>query len=181
MEGSRSSGEQRLVKAIISVRVFKPEILRVGKVILQAYVPVEDRSRIEEVSLKTRRDDIEALLSKVYKIKRELNMKEEALVEIEVEGKGFALHVGERKGEKDKAALLFPRPARLLKIGLMKEGKIRWYRVPRDKEYYVYEGYIEVPEDVQVIILETDAGTRVVHKSALLGMKTGEMAKTSRG
>lgn len=93
-------------------------------------------------------------------------------VEVEITAPGYS--AAEGVGEFDSTyPLLFPRPARLCRIGIISKnnnvGKedgislenIKWIDFTID-EVYVYEGLIEVAGEWQSIIIETDQGTRVI-------------------
>ncbi len=161
-----SSSGERLVKALMTIRMYKPEIIRVGKVILKTYVLMEDKTKIEELDVKTRKPEVESLLAKLFSVKREIlsEVKEEdVLVSIDVEGKGFALHMGDSSRGDSEKNILFPKPSKLIRVGVISDkGGVKWYKPPRDKEYYVYEGFIEIPENAIGVIIDTEAGSRVI-------------------
>ncbi len=64
--------------------------------------------------------------------------------------------------------LLFPEPAKLVRIGLVYSNttslpNIEWHHVKDD--VYVYEGEIKVPDGVKAVIIETDKGLRVISRT----------------
>ncbi len=142
-----------------------------GPVTLGVLVPGR-RHESEEVG-----SPVEVMLSVVESASRK-SMGD--YLEVEVEGQGIV----ERMGESPKyraQRLLFPRPARLRKVGILdrealnKASKglgyivfdktsMKWFSV--EEEVYVYEGTITAPEDVIAVYLETDEGGRLVFNPA---------------
>ena len=94
-------------------------------------------------------------------------------VEVEVEGHHSRILYGDSR-EYQGSRMLFPRPARLYRLGLLRsdnprlrrvegyyvieDSSIEWYR-PRGK-YYVFESKVEAPEEVLYIIVDTEYGRR---------------------
>ncbi len=57
--------------------------------------------------------------------------------------------------------MLYPRPVRLKRIGVMdKTGKTKWYEI--EKEVYVFHGRFIASADVELIILDTEEGLRTI-------------------
>jgi len=160
---------RKKIEAIAHIKVYRPKITRVGRLVLKVYEPVPEAEALEKITIKTKKDAIDAIYDKVQKEKRKLTQKfENALIEVDVEGRGFALHLGEnteKREELKNIELIFPRPAKLNRIGLMQKDKIRWLKPKKGEELYVYEGFIEIPKEISAVILETELGTRIIRNT----------------
>ncbi len=164
-ERETGAGAPRKIDAIMHIRVFRPLVTRVGGIVIKAYEPVDEMESMDHIEVRTRRDAVDAIYDKLVKDRQEiLKNYKNLLVEINVEGKGFVLTLGESTEPQEgiKPELLFPRPARLLRVGVVKEGSVKWIRPRRGTQYYVYEGLVEIPRDADAVIIETDRGTRVI-------------------
>ncbi len=158
--------EKKKVKAIMKTMFYEPSLTRVGRTVIKVYQPLEDASSIEEIEISTSREVLSALEERMERARKEASKMnaDKSFMEISIEGKGFALHKGEYRGisAEPKEKMLFPRPARLRALGLLKkEGEIEWLRQSFRKELYVYEGEIEYPKDYIGVILDTEYGRRV--------------------
>ena len=163
-EASQSEGVEKSVEGVMSIRFYKPTIVRVGDVVIKAYEPLGEREVLEKIEIKTKSDAVDAVYRKIQREKRKLIEGNESLmVEIEVKGKGFALYLGDisRKEPNGDTTILFPRPAKLNRIGVYRNNRVVWTTL-RKEEYYVYEGYVELPEDVELVFLDTSYGIRVL-------------------
>jgi len=79
---------------------------------------------------------------------------------------------GEAMGSRSEAVKLFPAPARLKRVGIVKKdvakqnkfshALINWVTIKED--VYVYEGAIKMDENIEFLILETEKGTTVVYR-----------------
>jgi len=167
----------RSVDAIMTLRVYRPVITRVGGVTLRVYEPLDEYESIEKISLKTRKDAVDAVYNKLVKDRHKLfSPHGDSLVEGEVKGTGFELLMGRSEEHREglEPQLLFPRPARLLRLGLIRGGEIKWVKPRRGAQYYVFEGPIDLPKDVEAVIIETDRGRSVIKA-------TGNTLGASRG
>jgi len=157
------------VKARVLVRWFRYEKKRFGPVEIGVLVPYKSYES-EEAG-----DPIQIMLSVVEAVSRS---KEGDYFEVRVASPGREDVMGETPRYKG-ARLLFPYPARLRRVGVLRVDSIReagqeaeadYFRVKREhydwydvkKEVYVYEGHIEAEDDVVSIYLETDEGPRIV-------------------
>lgn len=166
-KGREEPQQPRKVDAIIHIRVFRPLITRVGGIVIKVYEPVDELESMEKVELRTRKDAMDAVYNKLQKdrtatLQRYRNM----LVEVDAEGKGFVLSMGESTEPPEglKPEMLFPRPSRLLRLGVVRDGTIKWTRPRRGAHHYVYEGIVEIPRDADAVVIETERGRRVIKK-----------------
>jgi len=153
------------------VRLFKPVVVRVGSVVLKAYELVEEKQVVEEVGESSEGALADALFKLLLREKRSLAKEREGgLVEVSCRAKDVVVAVGEApSGEGGSGQLLFPRPAKLKRVGLWSGGEVKWVSV--GGSYYVYDGYVEAPRGVEVVLLETDRGTKVLRVEAPAGGK----------
>ncbi|MEM1619513.1 MAG: hypothetical protein QXU52_02010 [Fervidicoccaceae archaeon] len=157
------SGAPEKVEGIMTVKRYVPRLVRVGELLLKVYEALPELEKIEKVEARGEGDVVEPLLRRITRALKEVSSPaEELLVEVDAEGRGFALHVG-RSSERPKPGetVLFPRPARLVRVGLPKGETIKWLR-PDKREYHVFEGFVEAPSWVDVVLIETDKGLRAV-------------------
>ena len=159
-------------KAKIGLRVrwFEPRMLRVGNVEIEVLVPIREETLEEEAETA-----LDALINVVERLSRE-----GGIFEVELRD-GTRQIMGEMPRGEGRI-MLSPRPSRLLAVGVLRvrdaikkglvgesalfrlpEGSVRMRRI-RD-EVYVYEGRVEAPEDVYLIILDTNQGRRYVRVS----------------
>ncbi len=165
-ESQQSTAESyKKADAILHLRVYKPQITRVGGVLMKVYEPLEEAESLERIEVRTKKDIVDAIYNKVQKDKpRLISRYRDALVEVDVEGKGFALFLGEStEGEESlKPDLIFPRPARIIRVGVVKQGQVKWAKPKKGTQYYVFEGLVEVPKGADAVIVETDRGRRII-------------------
>ncbi|MCE4619095.1 MAG: hypothetical protein F7C37_06620 [Desulfurococcales archaeon] len=137
-----------------------------GGVVLGVLVPIRTYES-EEVG-----DPLQVMLSIVEATSRK---SQGDYFEVEVEGGGAKRIMGEAPKYRAQR-MLFPRPARLLRVGLLRKGMeprlrgagyagfskddLEW--ITPSEEVYVYEGVIQAPEDVIAVYLETSEGGRLV-------------------
>jgi len=157
------------VKARVTIRWFRYEKRRYGPVELGVLVPYKTHVS-EEVG-----DPIQIMLSVVETVSRS---KEGDYFEVRVSTPGREDIMGETPRYKG-ARQLFPYPTRLLRVGILRLGRIReasqelegdYFRVSKDhyewydedEEVYVYEGHVEAEDDVVSIYLETQEGPRII-------------------
>ena len=173
--------KRKKVKAILKITTFKPEMLKLPGMILKVYTPVEDASKLDEITITTRREIVDALDKRLERKRREIvNQYPGSFIEITLEGKGFALHSGEYargyQGTEDN--LIYPRPSRLERVGVIDEsGRVRWVKKHFRRIYYVYEGVIEVSGENNSVLIETENGRRI-HR---VMNYSKEMASNNRG
>ena len=96
-------------------------------------------------------------------------------VEVDIESHHSKIYYGDSP-EYQGSRMLFPRPARLHRIGILRssnpklkrvegyyvidDSSLEWYRL-RGK-YYVFESRVEAPEDILYIVVDTEYGRRWV-------------------
>ena len=173
------------VKRKLSVTVvwYKIEEVSIGGVVLETLKPVKKFESVEAGS------PIDIMLKIA-----EQNMKSRVgdYFEIIVEGSdelrqimGEAPSHTREKGEDSEARPLYRKPARLLRIGVLTGdvsdnpveldlSKAKWYRVKG--EYYVFEGRVEAPEGVVLVVLDTDQGRSVIPVG---GVRSGDSKRRS--
>ncbi len=165
---SKQQAKKKPVKAIVNIRVFQPEIIKIRNIVLKIYKPVDSETRLEEITVYTSRDVIDALNERIERMKKKLARElPKGLIDIQIEGKGFALHLGDYTEEtEEKRILIFPRPSRLMRLGVLRtsqeEVKVEWIKKSFRNELYVYEGFLEIPKGIDAVVLETENGTRVL-------------------
>lgn len=155
-------------RARVKVRItwYAYEKREYGGVVLGVLVPIR-RYESEEVG-----DPLQVMLSVVEATSRK---SQGDYFEVEVEGGGVRRIMGEAPKYRAQR-MLFPRPARLLRVGLLRrslepktrgvgfvgfsKGDLEWITV--GDEVYVYEGVIQAPDDVVGVYLETSEGGRLV-------------------
>lgn len=150
---------------VVSVKVLEPRLKNLGPAVIKCYVSNPQMERIEEKALVVEGDIFESIAAEIKKIKRELrkNVSPRSLIIIEVTGKGFVYRVGGKIEETGEEALLFPSPSKLIRMGFFGNGRLIWHRPAQGEELYIYEGIIDVPEDVEYVIIETENGSRVIN------------------
>ena len=142
-----------------------------GGVVLGVLVPIRSYES-EEVG-----DPLQVMLSIVEATSRK---SQGDYFEVEVEGGGVRRIMGEAPKYRAQR-MLFPRPARLLRLGLLRRGTeprlrgtgyvgfskedLEW--ITPGEEVYVYEGVIQAPDDVIAVYLETSEGGRLVFNPTL--------------
>ena len=168
MSNSDSKSRRRAKTSRVHIRVFEKDILQFRN------VKIEALRVVKEFSVEERGDPLDALIKVVEK----LVIAGEGFFEARVEGTPIEI-IGEipEKNNETSKHLLSSYPLRLKRIGVVRysdlsalEGginaytssleKVRWYR-PRG-EYYVFEGEIETPEDVYLLIIETEKDRRII-------------------
>ncbi|AFH43350.1 hypothetical protein [Fervidicoccus fontis] len=158
------------VKAVAYINVYTPESIEVRGIKLKAYVLNDKESAIKEITAPSVLD----IVSKAREILKkhlsgELKNLSGGLITVDISGKGFSFYYGEYIGEERNKELLFPRPAKLLKIGYYVnengEMKRKLAKKSFDKEYYVYEGEIQFPQGIEGIVLATEYGSRSIFRS----------------
>lgn len=148
----------------VLVRCFKAETARIGGVGLLLH------RLVSSDSLKETGDVYDAIagITEAYLKERGCD-----LVEVEVEGSQARIIHGDSR-EYQGPRLLFPRPSRLYRLGVLRgsaltrvegyyvvdEGGIEWYEPGKD--YYVYESRLEAPDDVIYVIIDSEHGRRWV-------------------
>ncbi|MCE4624342.1 MAG: hypothetical protein F7C35_00550 [Desulfurococcales archaeon] len=154
----------------VKVRWFKRARVKVSGVELDVLKPVKEIER----------EEVGAPLDVLMRVAEELSTTGGGTFEVEVEG-GVRRVFGEEKAPEpsdSEVSMLFPRPARLKSIAVVRfnaleeasEGGVSVFAVKEDKlrfakvksELYVYEGRIKAPDDVYLIVLDTDLGRRLV-------------------
>jgi len=89
---------------------------------------------------------------------------------LELSGPGFKSYFGE--GSKSGGSFLFPKPSKLLRVGLVRASKLvpvgeaGYYRFREEdiewlsvkEEVYVYDLLVEAPEDIVFIVVDTVDG-----------------------
>ncbi len=159
-------------KTRVKVRVvwFAYEKKSLGPVTMGLLRPV-DVYETEEVG-----NPVEVMLSVTEAISRR---GKGDYVEVRVEGAGVVEVMGESPRYRAQR-LLFPRPVRLRRLGVVRAGKARpaegsGYAVIRledvewinlDGEYYVYEGTLQASDDVLAVYLDTEEGPRILFNPA---------------
>jgi hypothetical protein len=156
--------EQRHLVMVWSIRVLEPKLISIGPVVLKCYVNKPELEKIYEKTLSVKENLFETISKEVIKTKKEISKKAKSnsLVLIEVSGKGFAYKHGGKIEDAGEEKLLFPAPSKLIKIGVYQKGKLSWFKPKKGEEIYVYEGIIDVPEDVDFVVIDTDNGSHVL-------------------
>lgn len=150
----------------VTVTRFGKSVLEVGPVRLTTLKPIE-------VSTEHVEGDVIEVLAKISE--SEALREEVAYVVVEIAGAGAKLIYGDTK-ERGRERALLPRPARLLKVGVVRLGSLKydprlgavvfeekdveWHAVEGD--VYVFDSRVEVEGDVAFVVLETDLGRAVV-------------------
>jgi len=153
----------------VTVRWFEYEKKNYGKVELGVLRPVKVYESVEVGS------PIEVLLSIIEKSTKS---REGDYFEVKVEAPGIIEVMGESPRYRGQRAL-FPRPAKLNRVGILTSDKIAsltnktggdyvtfklddltWY-VEKD-EVYVYEGTMNAEDDVVAVYLDTSEGPRII-------------------
>jgi len=78
----------------------------------------------------------------------------------------------EAMGSKSEAIRLFPAPARLKRIGVVKEQVVKQSKfshalvnwITMKEDVYVYEGTVKMDESIEFLILETEKGTTIIYR-----------------
>lgn len=150
---------------LVGIRVLEPKMVTLGPVVLKCYVPAHEEMEEREVELKGAALLKDAAVAEALRLKKSLakRCREGSLVIVEVSAKGFVYrscwYVKPRSEEK---GLLFPSPARLIRLGVFRNGSLEWYKPDSGLEVYVYEGWVDAPNDVKLVIMETEEGSRVL-------------------
>ncbi len=113
---------------------------------------------------------VEVMLSIAERASR---AKEGDYFEVTVETPGLVETMGESPRYRGQR-LLFPRPARLVRVGVLTIDKVggeaEYARVPLDdfewynveEELYVFEGTLQAGDDVVLVYIETEEGPRMI-------------------
>ena len=152
--------------AKVKMRWYSVERKEFGPVVLDVLFPVKDYETVEVG------DPIEIILEHLEKGSKN---KEGDFFEVNVEAPGIIEIVGENPRYRSQR-MLFMKPARLLRVGVLEtesveagsEGeyivvskdKFKWYDVNGD--YYIYEGILQVADNIVAVLLETSEGPRLV-------------------
>ncbi len=165
--GELMPGRRRKFK--VKVRRYEFTTLRIGNVELEVLQRVSE-DEIEELAS----TPLDALISVVERLS---SRESEHVFEVEVSDGTRHIIGGMPSGEE--RLMLFPRPARLRAVSIVKisdaiekgmSSSAALIRLPAEslktrkirKELYVYEGRVIAPDDVYLIILDTDQGRRYV-------------------
>ncbi len=164
-------------KAILKVRVFKPEVLSIDSLKIKALRLIKEEWN--EIEIRKRSELISALYSVAttysFKFKKHID---DGIVEATAEGIGIV--VGDAEGSiKGANKLLWPSVSKLLRVGVIKgplekiasldmtsginlNENIEWHDISREDEIFIFEGDIEAPEDVVAVVLKTEDGERII-------------------
>ncbi|MCE4620320.1 MAG: hypothetical protein F7C33_04775 [Desulfurococcales archaeon] len=150
----------------VKMRWYRVERKEFGPVVLDVLLPAKEYETVEVG------DPIEIILEHLEKGSKN---KEGDFFEVSVEAPGIIEIVGENPRYKSQR-MLFMKPARLLRVGVLEKedveagGEGEYIVVSKDKfkwydagsNYYVYEGTLQVAENVAAVLLETSEGPRLV-------------------
>lgn len=149
----------------LTIKVYDSETIDLGGVRLSV-LRLRERVASEESG-----DKVDAVLRAV---ERESRKPRGSYFEVEAEEGEHRIIMGESP-RYPGSRMLFPRPARLLRVGVLRAGdlasrrsdgggaalpadRISWHEPPG--EFYVYESKVEAPGDVLLLIIDTDLGRR---------------------
>jgi len=158
-----------LARQRVKVRIvsYRRTTVRAGDVKIEALKPASVEEREE------RGDPREILVRLVEESARR---REEGFTEVSVEAGDVREFFGDSP-RQGGGRMIYPRPARLLRIGLVRleslarkaggggsidlgDEDVEWHRTRG--EVYVYEANIEAPPDVALVIVDTSEGRRIV-------------------
>ncbi len=153
----------------VNIRVFEPVKLE-----FRGGLKIGALRVVKEYSVEEKGDALDVLIRVVER----LAIAGESFFEARVEGSTLEV-MGEapEQGSSGNKVLLAGYPSRLKRIGVLRyedlsplEGgidayavtldKVKWYR-PRG-EYYVFEGELEAPSDVYLLVVETESDRRII-------------------
>ncbi len=154
----------------VRVRIFRAEMARLGPLKLEALRVVEEKTWRESG------DPLETLAAVADAHRGKAGYVEIEVLGLDKEPRVVVLGVSPQyEGRKP----LFPRPARLLRIGVLRESVVRargfdekgyaeirveddieWVNV--DSKLYVFEGVVEAEQDVMYVIVDTEYGRKWV-------------------
>lgn len=157
------SNEQQIV-IVWNIKVLEPRLVSMGPIVLKCYINNPVLEKIEEKKLTIKENLFESISKEVLKVKKEISkkIKPNSIVLIEVSGKGFAYKHGGKIEDTGEERLLFPAPSKLVKIGLHKDGKIHWIKPKKEEELYVYEGIVDIPKEIDFVIIDTENGSHIL-------------------
>ncbi len=144
----------------LEVRYYKPELRRLGPLTLEVLRLV----RIEplELSAVTPSDAVDRVYDILVNVVERYRGGEPMVVEVRAylkTGEIAAATLTKQTGHR-AVTMLFPRPARLFRIGVGGPEGVKWFDVAED--VYVYHGRVELPESVDIVMLDTEEGLRVI-------------------
>jgi hypothetical protein len=147
----------------LEVRYYKPELKSLGPVLIEVY----RLAKIEPLELGaiTPGDAVDRVYDILANVVERYRSSEFMVVEVRAYLKTGEIAAATLTRQPTRTMLMmFPRPVRLVRLGVkLRENGIRWYRV--SEELYVYQGKLELPEDVELVVLDTEEGVRVVTRS----------------
>lgn len=152
--------------ARVTITRFARETLELGSLKISVLKP-------REVIVEKLEGDVLETLARVSE--NEASREDVAYVVAEIAGAGARLVYGDTR-LRDREKQLFPRPARLARVGVVKidalkfdpkigaivfkEDSVEWHQV--GEEVYVIDARLEASGDVAFVILETDLGRTAV-------------------
>ena len=147
----------------VEVRYFRPELIHLGDVELGAYRLVKEESiELQYVSESDAVDKVYDLLVSV--VERYRSEQTPLLVEVRARLKQgeIAAATLTRSFQQSRLVNIYPRPVRLNRVGVKRKSnsKMEWYSV--SESLYVFQGKLNVPEDVEYLVFDTEEGFRVV-------------------
>ncbi len=155
---------------VYNVSGYSPEVLKVRGIKLGVLKRVKEDWK--EKALRSRQGPLDALLNYATRLSRDKELRDLGYVEVTVEAPGLVVTHGDRPNY-EWSEMLFPSPSKLIRIGIVRKketdsGKfqveskdIKWIDVA-SKDVYVFEGFCEAPEDVLLVILDTEKGRRTL-------------------
>lgn len=162
------------MKVMLRTRTLRPQVLNLGPISIKGLV-VEDESW-GETRLREKKDRIK-LIHSLHNVasNRTHRAVKSAGVFVETEAVGIGAAALDGDGSYSGARiLLYPKPSRLLRVGVAWAGKrvekledLDWYEVPAHVEFYVYEGGIEAEKPWDLIVLDLEDDQRIVLPSEL--------------
>ena len=133
------------------VRIYKPKRLEVGPVVLTVF----ELERIDELNTTKSIDEI--LTDYVERFQSTRKLIE--VVRPGVPELGLAAYTAAYRSSRTRYRLLYPRPTKLLKIGVLVNGRWQWFQPPG--EVYVFEGEVRVKDNrIDLILLVSEDGVR---------------------
>ncbi|MCE4606539.1 MAG: hypothetical protein F7B59_04310 [Desulfurococcales archaeon] len=155
---------------IYSISGYSPEVLEVKGIRLGVLKRVKEDWK--EKALRSRQGPLDALLGYATRLSKDRELRDLGYVEVTVEAPGLVVTHGD-KPNYDWSEMLFPSPSKLIKIGIVRKkdsesgkfqvdsGHIKWVDVASE-DAYIFEGFCEAPEDVLLVILDTEKGRRIL-------------------
>ncbi len=149
----------------LEVEYFKPVVVELGPVRLEAYERVKtEKIKLDYLSESEAVDKVYDILVNV--VERYRSDKEPRLIEVRARVKQGEIVAATLTKSMSQTAgvLLFPRPVKLLRLGVKEESKPLIWFTP-EKDLYVFHGRISLPETVEYIVLDTEEGLRVLTRN----------------